>query len=196
MRNTKEIKFRDHGEALVGRQNGVTFIIRTEPGVIASTPSHWVTVIPGDGAPNLSTLGHQHFHLGEAKEFCQRIAAGEIDLEALRAQYDAEDLAVIRGPDQDLSDRVVLFRERLRAKGLSYPDYLELEQLRDSLGEEGHQVLLALERRENTASSENPSCGARSGCDMSGHKNPPGRVEAPPGAGKSGAYCENISIIP
>lgn len=86
MKTAREIKFRDHCGDLVGRQNGMMFIIRTEPGVIAGTPAHWVTVIPGGGAPNFSTMGHQYFHLDEAKEFCRQIAAGEIDLADLRAQ--------------------------------------------------------------------------------------------------------------
>lgn len=115
----REIKFRDHCGDLIGRQNGMVFIIRTEPGVIAGTPAHWVTVVPGDGAPNFSTMGRQHFHLDEAKEFCRQIAVGEIDLVDLRARYDAEDAKAPPG------------RER-REYGMTKQDVLaKLDALRD-----------------------------------------------------------------
>ena len=142
----REIKFQDQCGDLVGCQNGMMFIIRT--GVIAGTPSHWVTVVPGGGAPNFSTMGHQYFHLDEAKEFCRQIAAGEIDLADLRAQYDAEDEGRILDTDGDLAERVVLFRARLAAAGLSFQELEELEALHSALGEMGHQVLLYLEREE------------------------------------------------
>ena len=124
----REIKFRDHCGDLVGRQNGMMFIIRTEPGVIAGTPAHWVTVVPRGGAPNFSTMGHQYSHLDEAKEFCRQIAAGEIDLAVLRARYDVADEARILDERQDLAERVVLFRARLAAAGLSVQELLELER--------------------------------------------------------------------
>lgn len=149
----REIKFRDHCGDLVGRQNGMMFIIRTEPGVIADTPAHWVTVVPGGEAPNFSTVGHQYFHLDEAKEFCRKIAAGEIDLAVLRARYDVEDEARIRDEHQDLAERVVLFRARLAAAGLSVQELLELEALHSALGEMGHQILLELERKEKPRQS-------------------------------------------
>ena len=170
----REIKFRDHCGGLVGRQNGMVFIIRTEPGVIAGTPAHWVTVVPGGGAPSFSTMGHQYFHLDEAKEFCRQIAAGEIDLAVLRARYDVADEARIRDESQDLAERVVLFRARLSAAGLSVLDLLELEVLHNALGEMGHRILLELERKEKC----------------------PGGVEAPPGRASRKAYHGNASIIP
>ena len=174
MKTAREIKFRDHCGDLIGRQNGMVFIIRTEPGVIAGTPAHWVTVILGDGAPTFSTVGHQYFRLDEAKEFCRQVVAGEIDLAVLRARYDAEDEAKIRDDDQDLAERVVLFRARLAAAGLSFLDLMGLEVLHNALGEMGHQVLLELERKEKC----------------------PGGVEAPSGQVSGKAYHENTSIIP
>ena len=174
----REIKFRDHCGDLVGRQNGMMFIIRTEPGVIAGTPAHWVAVVLGDGAPNFSTMGHQYFHLDEAKEFCRQIAAGEIDLAVLRAQYEAEDKAKNKAKildiRQNLSTRVVLFRACLKAKGLTCSDLLELESMLDALGERGRDILLELEREEKC----------------------PGGVEAPTGRASREAYHENTNIVP
>ena len=40
-----------------------------------------------------NTAGYRHFTLDAAKEFCQKIAAGEIDPEALLAEFAAEDMA-------------------------------------------------------------------------------------------------------
>lgn len=148
MGSTKEIKFRDCFGDLVGRKNGMTFIIRTEPGMPASEPAHFVTVAPGDGAPNFSTLNHQYFHLEEAKEFCRQVADGKVNLSQLRARYDAEDDVKILDASQNLSDRLVLFRARLAAAGLSYRDLLELQMMHGSLGERGRQILLDLEREE------------------------------------------------
>lgn len=149
----REIKFRDHCGDLVGRQNGMMFLIRTEPGVIAGTPAHWVTVVPGGGEPNFSTVGHQYFHLDEAKEFCRQIAAGEIDLAVLQAQYDAEDKAKVQAAHQEYTKRAKAFRARLAAAGLSVQDLLELEMGHSALGEMGHQILLELERKEKPRQS-------------------------------------------
>ena len=40
-----------------------------------------------------NTAGYRHFTLDAAKEFCQKIAAGEIDPEALLMEFAAEDMA-------------------------------------------------------------------------------------------------------
>lgn len=86
------IKFRERQEDLVGRRNGMQFWIRKEPGLPDScVPAYWVTIDPGRDRRMISTIGREYFHLDEAMEFCRRIAAGEIDLEELRAAYEAQD---------------------------------------------------------------------------------------------------------
>ena len=73
MGKRKEIKFRRDGRVHEGRQNGVIFRLYE--------------------GREICTEGHQYFHLDAAKEFCQQIAAGEIDMEAVQKKFAAEDAA-------------------------------------------------------------------------------------------------------
>ena len=66
MAKQREIKFRDLYGDLVGCQNGMTFIIWTEPGPVVCTPTHWVTVSQNNGKLVFSTIDHQYFRLDEA----------------------------------------------------------------------------------------------------------------------------------
>lgn len=50
----REIKLRDHSGDLVGRQNGMAFLIRTEPDVIAGTPAHSKTILAYSISPHAS----------------------------------------------------------------------------------------------------------------------------------------------
>lgn len=152
MKNMKEIKFRDHCGDLVGCQNGMTYIIRTEPGAVSGTPSHWVVVASESGEVKFNTVCHQFFHLDEAKEFCQQVAAGNVDLAELQRRYDEEDEARLREVRREVAEKAKAFCARLSAVGLSYRDFLKLEVLHNVLGEMGHQVLLELERGEDCVS--------------------------------------------
>ena len=89
----------------------------------------------------ISTLSRQDFDLAGAKEFCKKIAAGEIKLEDLQAAYDAEDAAKEQAAILDVTERAKKFHARLDAMGLKYRDLLELEVLAHSLGDMGHNSM-------------------------------------------------------
>ena len=153
MAKRKEIKFRTtvaRGTTLEGRQNGVIYRIHWDR-TLAGTErkAHTVTVFDTKEPKRaINTAGHIDFNLEEAKEFCQKIAAGEIKLEDLQAAYDAEDDAKERAVFREITVKAKQFQKRLDAKGLKYTDLLELEVLAHSLGDMGHNILLGYERGE------------------------------------------------
>ena len=83
-----------------------------------------------------------------AKEFCQQIAAGEIDLETLQEKFAAEDAAREQEAIRADTERAKKFRTRLEAAGISYMELLELEALRANLGGLAHNILIGYERGE------------------------------------------------
>ena len=125
----KEIKWRREGRGtMTGRQDGIIFRIFHPWG--APEQVHIVSCHDTrDTGRTISTAGHRTFTWEEAVEFCQKIAAGEIDLENMRAEFAAEDVK----------------KERA---GISYTTLLELEALRANLGSLGHNALLGFERGE------------------------------------------------
>lgn len=146
----KEIKFRRTRWSLEGRQDGVIYRISEDRTLVGTcAPSCSVSAYDTkERGRTINTAGRRHFHLDTAKEFCQKIAAGEIDLEAMRMEFDAEDAAKERAAVRDATEKAKRFRARLEAVGLSYLNLLELEVLRGGLGEMGHQILLGWERGE------------------------------------------------
>ena len=150
MAKQKEIKFQDRHGALRGRQNGMEFWIRKdEPQTGSGEQRYFVAIYPVSNNPQqINTLSRQDFDLAGAKEFCQKIAAGEIKLEDLQAAYDAEDAAKEQAAIRDVTERAKKFHARLDAMGLKYRDLLELEVLAHSLGNMGHNILLGYERGE------------------------------------------------
>ena len=89
MAKQKEIKFQDRHGDLRGRQNGMEFWIRKgEPQTKSGEKRYFVAIYPVSNNPRqISTLSRQDFDLAGAKEFCKKIAAGEIKLEDLQAAY-------------------------------------------------------------------------------------------------------------
>lgn len=86
----KEIKWRREGRGtMIGRQDGIIFrIFRLWD---APERGHTVSCYDTRGTGReISTAGYREFTWEEAVEFCQKIAAGEVDLEDLRARFDAE----------------------------------------------------------------------------------------------------------
>lgn len=146
----KEIKFRRTRWNWEGRQDGVIYRIhedRTLAGTCA--PSHSVSTYDTKGqGREIDTVGYRLFHMEAAKELCQQIAAGEIDLEAMRVEFAAEDAAKKRAAVRAAVEAAKKFHTRLEAVGLKYTDLLELEDLRHNLGEVGHNILLGYERGE------------------------------------------------
>jgi len=112
-------------------------------------PAYYVSVYPGAvNFPVFSTGGRQYFHLEEAKEFCQKIAAGEISMKEWQAKFDAEDDAKERAAFREITEKAKKFQARLDTMGLKYTDLLELEVLAHGLGDMGHNILLGYERGE------------------------------------------------
>lgn len=144
----KEIKFkRAGGASLEGRQDGVIYRIygdRTLLGTCA--PAYTVTTNDTKGKDRtINTSGHFRFHLDEAKEFCQKIAAGEIDLGNLRQRFEEENAAKEQAAVQAATVAAKAFRDKLEAAGISYKKLLELEAERESLSGIAHNILLGWE---------------------------------------------------
>ena len=75
-------------------------------------------------------------------------AAGEIDLEDLQAQFDAEDMAKEREAVRKTTEKAKRLAAMLERYGMKYTDLLELEVMRQALGEMGHQILMGYHRGE------------------------------------------------
>lgn len=88
------------------------FFIRTGPGVPnASAPDYWVTIDFGQERPRFTTGGHQYFDLDGAKEFCQKIADGEIDPEAILMEFATEDMAKEQATIREITEKSKQFQE-------------------------------------------------------------------------------------
>lgn len=150
MGKRKEIKFRRDGRVHEGRQNGVIFRLYEDRDKIKTCASAYsVTAVDTKNeGREICTAGHQYFHMDAAKEFCQQIAAGEIDLETLQEQFAAEDEARKQAVIRASAGAAKKFRARLEAAGITYMDLLELEALRANLGEYAHNMLIGYERGE------------------------------------------------
>ena len=144
----KEIKWRREGHGtMTGRQDGIIFRIFhpwDAPEQVHTVSCHDTR----DTGRTISTVGHRTFTWEAAVEFCQKIAAGEIDLENLRAEFAAEDEKRERRAIQQAVAEGKEFRGHLERAGISYTTLLELEALRANLGSLGHNALLGFERGE------------------------------------------------
>ena len=148
MAKRKEIKWRWEARGtMIGRQNGIIFRIY-HPWDMPER-EHTVSCYDTKGsARTISTAGYRKFTWEEAVEFCQQIAAGEIDLEDLQAQFDAEDMAKEREAVRKTTEKAKRLAAMLEGYGMKYTDLLELEVLRHALGEMGHQILMGYHRGE------------------------------------------------
>ena len=151
MAKRKEIKWRWEARGtMIGRQNGIIFRIY-HPWDMPER-EHTVSCYDTKGsARTISTAGYRKFTWEEAVEFCQAIAAGEIDLEDLRAEFAAIEAERERQALRKAVEEAKEFRGHLEAAGISYNTLLELEALRGNLGSLGHNALLGFERGEALA---------------------------------------------
>lgn len=150
MAKRKEIKFRDRGYVLEGRRGNLAFAIYNDNTKEVLEEQTYYVVVRHKEIESLgfTTAGHRHFTLSAAKEFCQQIAAGEIDPEALLMEFAAEDMEKEQAAVREITGKAKELQKRLDAKGLKYTDLLELEVLVHSLGDMGHNILLKYERGE------------------------------------------------
>ena len=84
----KEIKFRNIGRHfLQGRQNNILYQIYLRH-CDKDTLTYAVSIRDlKNPSQNISTQNRQKFTLEDAKRFCQDVAAGRVDLKALRREY-------------------------------------------------------------------------------------------------------------
>lgn len=144
----KEIKWRREGRGtMTGRQDGIIFrIFRPWD---APEQSHTVSCHDTRGTGRtISTTGHRTFTWDKAVEFCQKIAAGEVDLDAMRAEFEAEDTARERKAVRAAVAEAKAFREHLERAGISYTTLLHLEALQQEIGGLAHNILLGYEHGE------------------------------------------------
>ena len=123
----KEIKWRREGRGtMAGRQDGIIFrIFRPWD---APERGHTVSCYDTkETGRTISTAGYREFTWEEAVEFCQKIAAGEVDLEDLRARFDAEDMAKEREAVRKTTEKAKRLAAMLEGYGMKYTDLLELE---------------------------------------------------------------------
>lgn len=153
MAKRKEIKFKREGRALTGRQDGVIFTIyedraQTKVGSPAA-PAYCVRASDTKGlGRSIDTRDLRHFELDGAKEFCQQIMAGEVDLEAMQAEIDAKQAAKEERAIMAATRRALAFWDKLEAAGITYSKLLELAAERDKLDGMTHNILLGYERGE------------------------------------------------
>lgn len=130
----KEIKFRRVGShSLEGRQNNIVYQIywrRYDGDELA-----YVVSIHNLNAPsqNISTQNHQQFTLEGAKKFCQDVAAGRVDLDALRREYDEINEAMKIRAKEKARQEADVFRHSLTDTGITFSAFLELMEQFDQL---------------------------------------------------------------
>lgn len=119
MAKRKEIKWRWEARGtMIGRQNGIIFRIY-HPWDMPER-EHTVSCYDTKGsARTISTAGYRKFTWEEAVEFCQAIAAGEIDLEDLRAEFAAIEAERERQALRKAVEEAKEFRGHLEAAGIS-----------------------------------------------------------------------------
>lgn len=151
MGKRKEIKFmcRD-GRTFEGRQDGVLFWIR-ENQILRrrGLPCYYVAANDTKGKGRTVFTGdHEHFTLEGAKELCQQIMAGEVNLAERKARYAAEDMEKERRAVAAATEQAKAFRDKLEAAGISYHELLALEQAHEDMGNMAHNILLGWENGE------------------------------------------------
>lgn len=102
----------------------------------------------GELPVTFSTYGHKAFTYENAREFCQQIADGEIDLDELQARYDAEDAEKERAAIREAVTQAKALRDVLAKRGMGYADFLALESAHRRMGTLGQQILNGYARGE------------------------------------------------
>lgn len=130
----KEIKFRRVGHhSLEGRQNNIVYQIywrRYDKDKLTYVVSiHNLK----DPSQNISTQNHQQFTLEGAKEFCQDVAAGRVELNALRKEYAEVNRASKARTTEKARQEAHVFQHSLAKAGITFSAFLELAEQFDQL---------------------------------------------------------------
>ena len=80
MAKRKEIKFKNNRGSYEGRQDGVIYRIHADRTLLGTcAPAYAVSTYDTKGkGRGINTSGHFRLHLDDAKEFCQKIANGDL----------------------------------------------------------------------------------------------------------------------
>lgn len=145
----KEIKWRREGRrVMTGRQDGVIFRIWTP----YDAPEKGYSVSSNDTkgrGRGINTADHKTFPTWEAAvEFCQQIMVGEVDLETMRAEFDAAEAEKERRAIRRAVAEAKEFRGHLERAGISYTTLLHLVALQEGMGGLAHNILLGYEHGE------------------------------------------------
>ena len=126
----KEIKFRNIGRHfLQGRQNNILYQI-----YLRHTLTYAVSIRDlKNPSQNISTQNRQKFTLEDAKRFCQDVAAGRVDLKALRREYDELNQAMKMRAEEKARQEADTFRNSLSDAGITFTAFLELMEQFDQL---------------------------------------------------------------
>ena len=130
----KEIKFRHIGlHSLEGRQNNILYQIywqhRDRDTLTYAVSIHNLE----DPGQNISTQNRQEFSLEVAKKFCQDVAAGRVDLNALRREYDEIHQTMKMRAEEKARQEVDAFRHSLVDAGITFSAFLELMEQFDQM---------------------------------------------------------------
>ena len=145
----KEIKWRREGRrVMTGRQDGVIFRIWTP----YDAPEKGYSVSSNDTkgrGRGINTADHKTFPTWEAAvEFCQQIMVGEVDMETMRAEFDAAEAEKERRAIRRAVAEAKEFRGHLERAGISYTTLLHLVALQEGMGGLAHNILLGYEHGE------------------------------------------------
>lgn len=151
MPKSKEILFRtkNGGRTYEGKRGNLIFELVDVRGV-DDVDSIYIVKVQHKVIDTLgfTTCGHRSFPLEKAKEFCQQIADGEIDPEALLMEFAAEDMEKEEAAIRDATARAKTFRAKLDEAGLTFMRFRELMSLYGIVGDIGHNLLLEWDRKE------------------------------------------------
>lgn len=81
-------------------------------------------------------------------EFCQQIMVGEVDLETMRAEFDAAEAKRNGGRSCRAVAEAKEFRGHLERAGISYTTLLHLVALQEGMSDLAHNILLGYEHGE------------------------------------------------
>jgi len=145
----KEIKWRREGRrVMTGRQDGVIFRIWTP--YDAPEKGYYVDSHDTKGkGRSIKTADRKAFPTWEAAvEFCQQIMVGEVDLETMRAEFDAAEAEKERRAIRRAVAEAKEFRGHLERAGISYTTLLHLVALQEGMSGLAHNILLGYEHGE------------------------------------------------
>lgn len=124
-----------------------TYTIRAVGGRGTASPERYQVTVAFSGEAQLFTTRAEDNPMDRlaAMEFCEAVAAGDIDIEEMRQRYIAEDIAAEEAANRRADADAREFRDLLDRWGLKYTDLLDLVEKQQSITDMVHRRLLAME---------------------------------------------------